>query len=142
MNNMKEKKVLEIAKYIIENKATISVVATKFNVSISSVKKYINNDLPTIDLNIYNAVKKVQQELIETGQKVGGLNGKRGPKFTDFEAIEIAQVMIENSLTLDEASAKFNIPRSTIYDRIRNIKDDKIQEELDILFVSARKGSR
>lgn len=137
---MKEQKVLAVAKYIIENKATIAVTAKKFDLSISSVKKYINQELPLIDIDIYEAVKKTQNELIGIGQMVGGTNGKRGPKYSDFEALELAEVMIASSMTLDEASEHFKIPRSTIYDKIRSIKDDKIQAELDNLFMCSKKA--
>lgn len=135
---MREKRILEIARYIIENNATIAVTAKKFNLSTSSIKKYINNDLPNMDLNIYKAVKEVQDKLIEIGRTVGGINGKREPKYNDFEAREIAEVMIEGNLTLDEASKIFSIPRSTIYERIRDVDDRDIQNALDILFASTR----
>ena len=114
---MKQEKILEIAKYIIKNKATVQVTADHFKLSISSIKKYINDDdkLKSIDYDIYEAVKKVQEELIVIGNKVGGK-------------------MISKSLTLDEAEEYFKIDRSTIYDRIRSIDDEVVQVELDQIF--------
>ena len=133
---MKQEKILEIAKYIIKNKATVQVTADHFKLSISSIKKYINDDdkLKSIDYDIYEAVKKVQEELIVIGNKVGGKNGKRQPKYSDFEALEIAETIISKSLTLDEAEEYFKIDRSTIYDRIRSIDDEVVQVELDQIF--------
>ena len=132
----KEKKILEVAKYIIEEKATISMAAERFNLSISSIKKYINNpeNLQSIDMDIYNAVKETQKEIEAIGHYVGGKNGIREPKYTEFEALEIAEVMIAESLTLEQASVRFGIPRSTLYEALKRINDEKIVEELGILF--------
>ena len=132
----KEKKILEVAKYIIEEKATISMAAERFNSSISSIKKYINNpeNLQSIDMDIYNAVKETQKEIEAIGHYVGGKNGIREPKYTEFEALEIAEVMIAESLTLEQASVRFGIPRSTLYEALKRINDEKIVEELGILF--------
>ena len=41
--------------------------------------------------------------------------------------------MISESLTITEAAKKFDIPKSTLYERIRAIKDDEIQNELNLL---------
>lgn len=139
--NMKntDLKVLEVAKYLIENKATIQKVADHFEVSISTIKKYINEKLPFIDKEVYNAVKKVQNEIIQDGVIKGGEIGKRDPHYTDFEIMEIAEVMLRDRLTLVEASAKFGIPKSSIHERIRKIPDKEIQEQLDELFYQAKR---
>jgi|GEM_PF-1677526 len=133
---IKNQKILEVAKFIIENKATIDVTANNFNLSSSSIKKYINDDnkLKKIDIDIYNSVKKVQEELIEIGRSVGGKNGIREKKYSDFEAMEIAETMIEESLTIKEASILFSIPSSTLYEMVTSIEDSVIKEELKILF--------
>ena len=136
MNIERQRKILEVAKYIIENKATINMTAEHFNLSTSSIKKYINNpeNLQSIDMNIYNAVKETQQEIEAIGHYVGGKNGIREPKYTEFEALEIAETMIAESLTLEQASSKFNIPTSTLYETLKRIDDEKIAEELKNLF--------
>ena len=136
---MKENKkvmILNVAKFIIENKATIETTANHFNLSASCIKKYINDkeNLQSLDMETYNDVKKVQQYLIEVGHHVGGKNGIREPKYSDFEAMEIAETMIEDGLSLKEASKLFGIPTSTIYERITSINDEIIQEKLKELF--------
>jgi len=138
MDIKRKTKILEVAKYIIENKATINMAAEHFNLSTSSIKKYINNpeNLQSIDMDIYNAVKETQKEIEAIGNYVGGKNGIREPKYTEFEALEIAETMIAESLTLEQASSKFNIPTSTLYETLKRINDEKIEEELKILFDS------
>ena len=135
MDAVRQKKILEVAKYIIANKATIAMTADYFGLSVSSIKKYINDQdkLKAIDFEIYNEVKKVQNELENIGHYIGGKNGIREPKYTEFEALEIAETMISESLTITEAAKKFDIPKSTLYERIRAIKDDEIQNKLNLL---------
>ncbi len=132
----KERKILEISKYIIENKATIEVTANHFGISISSIKKYINdkNNLPSINNDLYIAVKEVQKGLIKIGNQVGGKNGVATPSISDFEITEILEQMLNNNLTLSEASLKYDRPVSTIYDRLMKIDDPKTKEALQELF--------
>lgn len=138
MTENKKIMILNVAKYIIENKATIDTTATHFNLSTSCIKKYINDkdNLQSLDMTIYNDVKKVQQYLIEVGHSVGGKNGigVSKSKYTDFEAMEIAETMINDGLTVKEASQMFSIPSSTLYDKITSIDDEVIKEKLQILF--------
>ena len=130
---MDEKLVLEVAKYIIENKATIKEAAIKFNKSESSIKKYINDKLIDIDEKMYLAVKYVQNELMIEGRKIGGQTGKRGPSITEEEAKDIAKQMIKKAWTYEEAQMNLGIPSSTIYERVNSIKDPEIREGLEEL---------
>ena len=61
----KESKIVKVAEYIIDNKATVASCAKHFNCSVSTIKKYINNDgnLKDIDLELYKKVKEVQKEI-------------------------------------------------------------------------------
>jgi hypothetical protein len=130
----KRTKVLEVAKFIIEKTATIKMTADHFGMSTSSIKKYINNDLKEIDESIYNNVKIVQQNLMELGQVTGGKTGKRGTKYTEREALEIAETMLANRWTLEKASKYFKVPTSTIYERILSIEDPEVIRRLQELF--------
>ena len=136
-----KQKALEVAKFIISNKATIQKTADAFEMSTSSIKKYVNDLLPEIDVVIYKVVKETQKEIEHLGQIEGGSIGKRGPKHDESEALEFAELMISQDLTLDQVSDKSNIPRSTIYERVKDIDDREIQEKLDIAF-RGRKGGR
>ena len=135
----KKQKVLEVAKYIIEKTATIKMTADHFGMSTSSIKKYINNDLKDIDEDIYNKVKIVQKNLEEYGRIVGGMNGIREPKITEFEALEIARQMITNDWTIAQTAEYYEIPTSTIYDLVTKIDDDKVQDRLKKLFEDHKK---
>ena len=42
-------KIIEVANYIIENKVTINECSEHFNISVSSIKKYINKEISNIE---------------------------------------------------------------------------------------------
>jgi putative DeoR family transcriptional regulator (stage III sporulation protein D) len=54
-----EDRVLEVAKYIIDSKATIRKTAKVFGVSKSTIHKDMTERLPTINLQIANEAKTV-----------------------------------------------------------------------------------
>lgn len=133
----KQIKILKVAKYIIENKATIQMAADKFKCSISSIKKYINdeNNLKYIDEDLYNGVKNIQEEIINMGNKKGGQIGKRKATYTEEEAEEIAKKMISLEMTLSQGSSHFDIPVSTLYELLKRIKNPEIRLQLEQLFL-------
>ncbi|WP_291636517.1 sporulation transcriptional regulator SpoIIID [Clostridium sp.] len=59
MKDYIEDRVLEVAKYIIDSKATIRRTAKVFGVSKSTIHKDMTERLPTINLQIANEAKTV-----------------------------------------------------------------------------------
>ena len=54
-----EERALELAEYIIENRATVRAAARQFGVSKSTVHKDLSERLETIDKALYDQVKEV-----------------------------------------------------------------------------------
>ena len=54
-----EERALELAEYIIENRATVRAAARQFGVSKSTVHKDLSERLEAIDRSLYNQVKEV-----------------------------------------------------------------------------------
>lgn len=133
-----ENKIIKAANYIINNKATISECANYLEMSVSSVKKYINDSdkLQTINKELYDKVKEVQNEIEHQGQIKGAKTGDKisYDTYTDFEITEIIDEMLKKSLTLKEASAMFSIPKSSLYERIINYPDKEKLKEVKKLF--------
>ena len=142
----RDRKILEVAQYIIDNRATIEETAKHFGKSESSIKKYINDSDKLIDIDEtkYLAVKYVQSEIELRGQKKGAETGKRGPSIEERKIIEIAKEMIKNGWTLQMAASVYNIPQSTIYDRVINVKDENLRRCIYELFEynSKNRGGR
>lgn len=128
----------EVIEYIISVKSTVEYASLKFGISESTIRKYISS-LKNNNPELYERLKIVQEEIIKFGNIVGGKNGVRGPKYTDFESVEVAETMLGENLTLSEASEKFDIPRSTIYERVKGIDDADTQDNLQAMFDSRKK---
>lgn len=145
MDKKLELKIKQAALYIIKNKATIEDTANHFNCSISTIKKWINNDdkLKAIDEDLYNKVKKVQLEVTEIGNRKGGKVSSRKEIFknSEFEMLEIIETILNEGLTLDEAFIRFGVPKSTIYERAINYNDKEIVSELRNLFDENKKNA-
>lgn len=130
MDNNLKKKILDIAKYIIKNDATIDQAAKHFGCSKSTIQHYINDPdkLPSIDINIYDSVYNVQKIVCLKGNIKGGKAGlgvKRS-KHTQEEIENLVCYMIENGLTYAEMSRKYNIPISTLHDMFKRIENKEI----------------
>ncbi|MGM9607115.1 MAG: sporulation transcriptional regulator SpoIIID [Oscillospiraceae bacterium] len=57
-----EDRAVELALYIIENKATVRAAAAKFGISKSTVHKDLSERLPTFNKPLYLQVKEVLEE--------------------------------------------------------------------------------
>jgi len=66
------KRVVNIANHIINTKDTIRDTAKIFNVSKSTVHKDLQERLSQIDINMYNQIKEIMNEHIETRHIKGG----------------------------------------------------------------------
>ena len=71
-----------------------------------------------------------QKKNTEKGRSLGGMNGVRTSSYKEDEITMIALDIIKNDLTLVEASSKYNIPMSTLYDNLLHIKNEKLEEEI------------
>ena len=67
-----EERVVDVAKYIIEENATVRQAAKKFGISKSTVHKDLQERLHQIDINKYNIIKQIMNEHIETRHIKGG----------------------------------------------------------------------
>lgn len=145
MNKSLELKIKQAALYIIKNEATISDTANYFGCSASTIKKWINNEdkLKLIDKDLYNRVKEVQIKIKNIGNKKGGKEKIKDGTFknSDFEILEVIETILSESLTLEEASIRFGIPTSTIYERVINYNDKEIVNELLNLFSENKKNA-
>lgn len=122
MDKNMEERIITVANYIVDNKATIIQTAEHFNMSTSSIKKYINSKdkLQSIDIELFKKVKEAQMSVIIDGQIKGGKIGSReGVRSISEEKLTyIMDEMIEKDLTLKQVEEIYGIPTSTLYDSI------------------------
>lgn len=132
----KEDKIKTVAKFIIENNATVNETAEYFSISESCIKKYINdpNNLIRISFSDYEKIKVIQESLQIEGRSIGGKVGKRSATLKEHEILRIAMQMIKMGWTLEQASIQLNIPKSTIYENLVKITDIELRKRIQKLF--------
>ena len=71
---------------------------------------------------------------MKTGRIIGGMTGKATPSYTKEEANEIANEIIENYYTYEEAASVYGIPKSTIYEMVHSdYVDENTKMQLDLV---------
>lgn len=76
MKDYIEQRVVELARYIVENNATVRQTAGQFAVSKSTVHKDIRGRLQNIDLDLYDKVAEVLQLNLSERHIRGGIATK------------------------------------------------------------------
>ncbi len=77
MKGNMEERAVQLAQYMIENKATVRAAATRFGVSKSTVHKDISERLAVLHPALYQAVKAVLEENKAMRHIRGGAATKR-----------------------------------------------------------------
>lgn len=138
---MVKKKVIEEAKYIIENKCTIKDASIAFGCSVETIKKDIaklKNSEDEFDQEIYSGLKE-QLLRNETMGRNKGANTPHERKKRNLPKEDIKNIAIDiltNNLTLDMASIKFAIPKSTLHEALTLglVDEPEILTDLQSLF--------
>ena len=72
----------------------------------------------------FKLVQEKKAGNIKLGTIKGGQTGKRGPTWTEEQALEVAMKIINNGLSYREAEAYFKIPSSTLHEMVtKGVKD-------------------
>lgn len=111
---------IDLVNYVINNGATLKEAAEYFEVSLSTIKKTMKNVKEGLNetSEVYKELYKVSKTNELMGKKKGGQSLNSGVKRSlTLEQISLlAMEFIANNMTLDLASEKFGIPKSTLWD--------------------------
>lgn len=120
MDKNMEEKIIAVANYIVDNNATIIQTAEHFNMSPSSIKKYINSKdkLQSIDIELFKKVKEVQMGITKV--------------------LCLIDEMLDKDLTYEEAEKMFGVPSSTIYDGVKRFADKERLSRLEDMYAKHR----
>ncbi len=77
MKDYIEERVLEIARYVVENKCTVREAGKIFCVSKSTAHKDLSERLPVLDKNLYEEVSKVLDDNWSERYLRGGMATKK-----------------------------------------------------------------
>ena len=83
MKGNMEERAVQLAQYIIENKATVRAAATKFGISKSTVHKDIQERLPALNRALYLQAKAVLEENKAQRHIRGGIATRKKYKGAD-----------------------------------------------------------
>ena len=110
MDKNMEEKIIAVANYIVDNNATIIQTAEHFNMSPSSIKKYINSKdkLQSIDIELFKKVKEAQMGITLDGQIKGGKTGST--KGNTYLGKEKVLCLITNSMRMMSPSVILSRP--------------------------------
>lgn len=118
-NNSKKYNIIE---YIIDNPSlTLEQVSNSFEISLSSIKKYISslkNSGDEKDILLYSKYQLRAEKNMNLGRSKGGSIGKIQKPIDKDEIRLLAIDIIANNLTVEEAAKKVSKPKSTFYENL------------------------
>ena len=117
--------IFEAQTYVNSNK-TIQEIASDLHISKRTLQLHIKK-LETINKKLYVQVKEKQKSNETIGRVKGGQNGKRSTTISKEKAEELANYLLRHETTYQDASSRFDIPKSTIYEATHS---DNISSEL------------
>jgi hypothetical protein len=106
-------------------------------------KHYVFEDAhePIIDKQTFKLVQEKKTGNIKAGTIKGGQTGKRGPTWTEEQALEVAMKIINEGMTYCEAEACFKIPSSTLHEMVtKGVQDFDTASMLYVVAEANRRG--
>ena len=89
----------------------------------------------------FKLVQEKKTGNIKAGTIKGGQTGKRGPTWTEEQALEVAMKIINDGLSYREAEAYFKIPSSTLHEMVtKGVKDFDTASMLYAVAEANRRG--
>lgn len=118
--------IIREADYYLNNDVTIDQASKDLGISKRTLQLHLKN-LEKIDPDRAKLVKDKKESNIRQGNAKGGSLGKRGPTWTEEEALKLAKDMIEKERTYQEEGRVSGIPKSTLHDMLnRGVTDEYI----------------
>lgn len=133
-------KIINEAEYYLNNDITIDQASKDLHISKKTLQLHLKK-LEEIAPTTFKLVQEKKNANIKKGTIRGGQTGKRGPTWTEEQALQIATKIIEDEMTYQQAAEYFQIPSSTIYEIVKKgIKDDNIATKVDAVAEANRRG--
>ena len=132
--------IIKEATFYLENDMTIEETASELGISKSTLQKHIKR-LESINSDLYNKIRLMQEERQKQGRIKGGTLGHRTTIWTNEDALRIADIFITGEYTLDELAKITSVSRSTLYEILTSsvIPEEK-RNIIEAIFVANKKG--
>ena len=124
VNNMATKEeIIKEAEYYLNNDVTIEQASSDLHISKRTLQLHLKK-LEELAPETFKLVQEKKTGNIKAGTIKGGHTGKRGPTWTEEQALEVAMKIINEGMTYREAEAHFKIPSSTLHEMVtKGVKD-------------------
>jgi hypothetical protein len=124
VNKMATKEeIIKEAEYYLNNDVTIEQASTNLHISKRTLQLHLKK-LEELAPETFKLVQEKKTGNIKAGTIKGGQTGKRGPTWTEEQALEVAMKIINEGMTYREAEAYFKIPSSTLHEMVtKGVKD-------------------
>ena len=118
-----KEEIIKEAEYYLNNDVTIEQASTDLKISKRTLQLHLKK-LEEIAPETFKLVQEKKSGNIKLGNIKGGQTGKRGPTWTEEQALEVAMKIINDGLSYREAEAYFKIPSSTLHEMVtKGVKD-------------------
>ena len=125
--------IIREAQEYISNDLTEKETAEKLGISRRTLQLHLRK-LEDIDPVLYNLVLMKKKSNVIAGRSKGGKLGKVTPTYTKEDANIVANGIINESYTYEEAAAVYGVPKSTIYEMVHSdYVDENTKMQLDII---------
>lgn len=137
----KEDRIIAEAREYINGGKTIAETAKSLGLSKRTFQLHLGK-LESIDPELHAVVLDKKTSNQNAGRRLGGMLGKRSANYTLEEAQDMANRIVTQHLTYQEAEELYNIPSSSIYDMVHSsfISSD-IKEELEMVAVENQRNA-
>ena len=138
---MNREQIIIEAKEYIDNDLTERETAEKLGISRRTLQLHLSK-LGEIDPELHKLVLNKKESNLKAGRVKGGQIGKiTSPTYTKEEANIVANGIIRESYTYEEAAMVYGVPKSTIYEMVHSdFVPEETKMQLDI--VAARNNRK
>ena len=136
--------IIREAQEYISNDLTERETAEKLGISRRTLQLHLKK-LEDIDPVLYNMVLMKKKSNVIAGRSKGGKIGKATPTYTKVEANIVANGIIRESYTYEEAAMIYGVPKSTIYEMVHSDfvpENTKMQLELVAIHNNQTKNAK
>ena len=112
-----DEQILQEADYYLNNDVTIEQASGDLGVSKRTFQLHLKK-LESIDPEKFKLVTDKKKSNERQGKIKGGTIGKRGPSWTEKQAVAAANHMVSGEITYRYGESELDIPKSTLYDMV------------------------
>lgn len=135
-----KEEIIKEAEYYLNNDVTIEQASSDLHISKRTLQLHLKK-LEELAPETFKLVQEKKTGNIKAGTIKGGHTGKRGPTWTEEQALEVAMKIINDGLSYREAEAYFKIPSSTLHEMVtKGVKDFDTASMLYAVAEANRRG--